>query len=184
MENTQTKKRSKAGPILIAVTILLVVALVGAVVIVGFLGFQIYDYVTYVPEYSSTATLYILKQNEDDDVDQDHDSVEVVINDCKHLFRSHSVLCTVIEDLDLDMSYDELRKRVSIAIIEKTYIFTVTVCADTPENAKRIVDKVCEVGVDKITEATGFEQVHLYEYGILNTAPCNEGFNIFRFLGF
>lgn len=45
--------------------------------------------------------------------------------------------------------------------------------ADTPEQAKQIVDAICEIGQEKITQAMGFQQVNLYEYGTLNSKPCN-----------
>ena len=45
--------------------------------------------------------------------------------------------------------------------------------SDSPENAKRIVDAICEIGQEQITEAMGFQQVNLYEYGTLNDKPCN-----------
>ena len=139
-----------------------------------------YDKLTYVPEYSSTATLYILKQssetNQNQYYSQDYEDFTLalkVVNDCNQLLKSHSVLDTVIEDLGLEMSYNTLRNSISTSNPEETRILTVTVNAATPELAKRIVDCVCDVGVAKITEAMGFKQVNLYEYGILNTSPSN-----------
>ncbi|MBQ3183488.1 MAG: hypothetical protein IJB57_07445 [Clostridia bacterium] len=139
-----------------------------------------YDKLTYVPEYSSTATLYILKQssetNQNQYYSQDYEDFTLalkVVNDCNQLLKSHSVLDTVIEDLGLEMSYNTLRNSISTSNPEETRILTVTVRAATPELAKRIVDCVCDVGVAKITEAMGFKQVNLYEYGILNTSPSN-----------
>ena len=139
-----------------------------------------YDKLTYVPEYSSTATLYILKQNSETTQNQyysqDYEDFTLalkVVNDCNQLLKSHSVLDTVIEDLGLEMSYNTLRGSISTSNPEETRILTVTVRAATPELAKRVVDCVCDVGVAKITEAMGFKQVNLYEYGILNTSPSN-----------
>ncbi len=139
-----------------------------------------YDRLTYVPEYSSTATLYILKQssetNQNQYYSQDYEDFTLalkVVNDCNQLLKSHSVLDTVIEDLGLEMSYNTLRNSISTSNPEETRILTVTVRAATPELAKRIVDCVCDVGVAKITEAMGFRQVNLYEYGILSTSPSN-----------
>ncbi|MBR6513798.1 MAG: hypothetical protein IKT46_03080 [Clostridia bacterium] len=139
-----------------------------------------YDKITYVPQYSSTATLYILKQtnetNQNQYYSQDYEDFTLalkVVNDCNQLLKSHSVLDTVIDELDLNMSYGALRGSISTSNPEETRILTVTARADTPENAKRIVDKVCDVGVDKITQAMGFKQVNLYEYGILTTSPSN-----------
>lgn len=140
-------------------------------------GFVTVDKITYVPEYDSTATLYILKQNEtSSQYSSEYEDFTLalkVVNDCNHLLKSHAVIDAVIENLGLDMTYNELRSRISTSNPEETRVLEVTVEAESPEMAKRIVDNVCEVGVAKITEAMGFTQVNLYEYGILNTVPCN-----------
>lgn len=136
-----------------------------------------YDKLTYVPKYNSTATLYILKQqNELTTNRQDYEDFTLalkVVNDCNHMLKSHVVLDTVVANLGLNMSYSALRGSISTSNPEESRILEVTVVADTPENAKRIVDNVCDVGVSEITKAMGFKQVNLIEYGILNTSPCN-----------
>ena len=136
-----------------------------------------YDKLTYVPRYNSTATLYILKQQSELTTNrQDYEDFTLalkVVNDCNHMLKSHVVLDAVAENLGLNMSYGALRSSISTSNPEESRILEVTVEADTPENAKRIVDNICDVGVAKITEAMGFKQVNLIEYGILNTAPCN-----------
>ena len=71
---------------------LLVMAL-AVVVAVG--GLFIINRVTFVPAYSSTATLYILRQNEATSTgnsDSDFSLALKVVNDCDYLLKSHSVL--------------------------------------------------------------------------------------------
>ena len=154
------------------------VMVLAMILVVG--AFITYDKLTYVPRYNSTATLYILKQSNETSSNQyysqDYEDFTLalkVVNDCNHLLKSHVVLDSVIENLGLDMSYGALRGSISTSNPEETRILEVTVEAATPELAKRIVDNVCDVGVAKITEAMGFTQVNLYEYGILDTSPCN-----------
>lgn len=145
-----------------------------AVVVVG--GMFIIDRLTFVPEYSSTATLYILRQYNDTangSTDSDFSLALKVVNDCDYLLKSHSVLDEVIQELDLGISYETLSKSVSTSNPANTRILEVMVKSDSPEQAKRIVDTICEIGKEKITEAMGFQQVNLYEYGTLNTEPCN-----------
>ncbi|MDO4650227.1 MAG: hypothetical protein Q4B26_16430, partial [Eubacteriales bacterium] len=54
-----------------------------------------------------------------------------------------------------------------------TRILEVTVVADTPTEAKQIVDTLCRRGANEITKAMGFQQVNLYEYGTMDNVPCN-----------
>lgn len=56
---------------------------------------------------------------------------------------------------------------------EDTRILEVTVKADSPELAKRIVDKICTIGSKRIEDAMGFQQVNLYELGTTDPDPCN-----------
>ena len=139
-------------------------------------GMFLYDRMSYTPEYTSTATLYILRQNEDGSVSgssEDFSLALKVVNDCDWLLRSHSVLDEVIQELDLDMSYAELYKRVSTSNPSSTRILKVTVKAPSAKLAKEIVDCICRIGPDKIAMAMGFDQVNLFELGTLETSPSN-----------
>lgn len=132
--------------------------------------------VTYTPMYSSTATLYILRQNEDaaaGDTSDDFSLALKVVNDCTYLLKSRTVLNAVIDDLVLELSYEQLEKAISTVNPENTRILEVTVEAASPELAKQIVDKVCEIGQGSIAEAMGFRQVNLFERGTQNPEPSN-----------
>ena len=130
---------------------------------------------TFEPQYDSVATLYILQQNQSKP-DMDYDDFNLalkIVNDCTYLIKSHSVLDSVIKELELDVSYEELYDSVKITNPQETRILEVKVISDSPEKAKRIVDEICTAGTTKITEAMGFKQVSFYEKGILNENPCN-----------
>lgn len=126
------------------------------------------------PRYASTAVMYILRHNDDTiSTSEDFSLALKVVSDCSYLLRSHSVLDVVIQDLELELSYDELYHSISTANPEDTRILEVTVEAASPELAKRIVDAVCTEGTQRIKDAIGFQQVNLYEYGTWESQPCN-----------
>ena len=79
----------------------------------------------------------------------------------------------VISSLNLDMEYEDLYDCVSTSNPEDTRILEVTVKADSPELAKRIVDRICTIGSKRIEDAMGFQQVNLYELGTTDPDPCN-----------
>ena len=151
------------------------IIIIAAAAVVG--GLFVINRMTFVPVYSSTATLYILRQEggatSDSSADADFSLALKVVNDCDYLLKSHSVLDEVIQKLDLQIGYKALSESVSTSNPENTRILEVTVESDSPENAKRIVDALCEIGQEKIAEAMGFQQVNLYEYGTLSNKPCN-----------
>lgn len=134
------------------------------------------NHFTYTPQYTSTATLYILRQ--DDSVsksngDADFSLALKVVSDCDYLLKSRSVLIEVIDELQIQYEYEQLSKMVSTNNPDNTRILEVKVEADSPELAKQIVDKICVIGQDKITDAMGFQQVNLYEYGNYDPEPSN-----------
>jgi len=134
-------------------------------------------HLTFVPRYESTATLYILRQEKNStsaDSSDDFSLALKVVNDCDYLLKSHSVLDQVIKDLNLSVAYEDLSKCISTVNPDNTRILEVTVEADSPEEAKKIVDSVCTVGADKIEEAMGFKQVNVFELGTLDSKPSNK----------
>ena len=144
------------------------------------------DTFTFKPEYRSTATMYILRQNanktattanvtDSDDVAADFSLALNVVRDCTYLIKSHTVLTQVKQSLSLETpSYEELYKRIEAINPENTRILEVTVTADTPHEAKNLVDKICTIGAETINKTMGFEQINLYEYGTYNHTPCNK----------
>lgn len=151
-----------------------VMVLAAVICVAAFAGISL---VTYEPMYESTATLYILRQTSEDttsdDASNDFSLALKVVNDCTYLLKSHTVLDRTIEELDLAMTYEELYEQVTTRNPSDTRILEVSVEAETPEQAKLIVDKVCEIGQESITSAMGFEQVNLFAYGTLEDEPSN-----------
>ena len=139
--------------------------------------FFAFETITFTPEYESRATLYILKQDgsrsDDEYTSSDFSLALNVVNDCTYLLRSHKVLDDVITQLRLDMRYEDLARSISTSNPDGTRVLEVIVRADSPENARKIVDCVCSVGASAISDAMGFQQVNLYEYGTLNERPSN-----------
>ena len=153
---------------------LVIMVLVAVVAVVAFAGVTL---VTYEPMYKSTATLYILRQSGEDassgDASSDFSLALKVVNDCTYLLKSPTVLDQVIDELGLTLSYEELYDQLSTYNPSDTRILEVSAKAQSPEQAKQIVDRICEIGQDSITSAMGFEQVNLFAYGNVDPEPCN-----------
>lgn len=128
------------------------------------------------PEYRSTATLYILKQENEagyNYTDSDFSLALDVVNDCTYILKSNVVLDQVIKSLDLDMSYDDLYNCIETENPSDTRILEVSATTHDASLSKEIVDEVCMIGIDEITDAMGFEQVNLYAKGIEPSKPIN-----------
>lgn len=157
----------------ILVNKILIIVLVSVVAVSGFF---VYQKLSFVPEYESTAILYILKQNSEKNTQEALEDFSLalnVVNDCDYLLKSHSVVDEVIKRLDLDITYTDLSASITTANPENTRILKVTVVSKSPELSKKIVDNVCEIGAKRIEKAMGFKQVNLFEYGIIDRIPVN-----------
>lgn len=150
------------------------IILLPAVVIV--VGVYIYETQFKTPMYESTATLYILRRDNEEDhtyTQSDFKLALDVVNDCNYVLKSTDVLLSVQKELNLNMSVNRLSQRITIKNPENTRFLEVTVEDEAPERAKAIVDCLCDKGSVKIEESMGFNQVNLYSYGRLSGNPSN-----------
>ena len=139
------------------------------------------------PEYNSTATLYVLKQDKTSDyvyTQSDFTLALNIVNDCTYMLKSHAVLDDVIEKLDLNMSYKELYNAISTANPDNTRVLEVSVKTPSAQESKKIVDCVCRIASEKITAAMGMDQVNIYASGTLENKPCNTiGLTVYAITG-
>ena len=147
-----------------------------AILAVG--GVLAYNVLLFTPRYQATTTLYILRQpNENDSsstASTDFSLALNVVRDCDYLLKSDTVVRSVKEDLELGEEYGSLVGDIETNNPSGTRILEVTVEAESPEMAKSIADKLCEIGAANINRAMGYSQVSLYEQAPLADEPCNE----------
>ena len=150
------------------------VILLGAVMCTAVL--LLYSYVLAEPVYQSTATLYVLRRDNEPDyvyTQSDFTLAKDVVKDCTYVLKSQEVLDEVVRQLKLSMSYTELSENIKTNNPENTRFLEVSVFSDNPKSAKTIVDRICDVGSEKISESMGFDQVNLYTYGKVSEKPSN-----------
>ncbi len=154
--------------------------LLAALLITGV--FVTVDMLNYTPMYQSTATLYILRQNNDNQtgssssVDSDFNLALKVVNDCNYILKMQDVVERVTKKLGVDayISYGEMVERISITNPENTRILEVTVQSEDAQLSKALVNALCDEGAAAIENIMGFKQVTVSEYGRENAQPCNK----------
>jgi capsular polysaccharide biosynthesis protein len=120
----------------------------------------------YVPQYSSTAKLYVLSNTTSIISMSDISLGTTLTSDYIMIAKSRAVAEQVIEDLELDMVPGTLLGKVSIENPSGTHILNFTVTDTSPIEAKRIADKYVEVSADYIAEKMGQSKPSIWEYGI------------------
>ncbi|MBR2716009.1 MAG: hypothetical protein IKB73_07395 [Ruminococcus sp.] len=140
-----------------------------------------FKYVTYQPMYKSTGSIYILRQGneklDDADYNSDFSLALSVVSDCTKLLTSRTVLNEVIEKNSLPYTYGDLCTMITIENPVNTRYLEISVVSESAEEAKLVVDSICEIGKDQIVNLMGFNQVNIVDEGTLPKTPCNSKFS-------
>ena len=149
-----------------------IIILVGAMVTVG-----IYyrDKKNYTPRYTSTATLYMLFENQvSDNASYAYNFAKALIGDIQYCIISSPTAKITYDRLkDYNISYNEIYGSVSTENPEDTRYVLVTSVASSPEKAKLIVNTICQVCKEKMKEDTGDEVVNISAPGEEVNTPIN-----------
>lgn len=106
------------------------------------------------PQYEASAKLIVNSRQ-----DQTANITNDMINSAKNLvdtysiiIKSDTVLDQVIENLDLDITYVELSKRVNVSAINSTQVMQIAVQDPNPEVAREIVSEITKIAPEIIKE--------------------------------
>lgn len=128
------------------------------------------------PQYQSTALLYVLSKETTLTSLADLQLGSQLTLDYQVLITSRPVLEEVVETLQLDMTYKELRSCISIENPSDTRFLNVTVRNPDPRLAKQIVDEVATTASDYIGDIMEMVPPKLIEDGeipMFQSSPSN-----------
>ncbi len=97
------------------------------------------------PMYESTTTMLVLTSETTLSSLSELQLGTQLTNDYEILTKSRAVLETVIENLNLNLGYEQLNNMVSISNPEDSRIMEITLSYPDPEEAKTIVDEIASV---------------------------------------
>ena len=137
------------------------------------------------PIYKTTAKILVLKTQDVDQINPNDITVATnLTKDYEELVTDHSVMEEVIEVLELNMSQESLRSKVSVYNPSNTRILEVTVSNEDPELAKNIANCICAVARDKIVELFGISQVNIMSTALVPKSPSSPNITKNVILGF
>ncbi len=143
--------------------------------VVSFFAVFAWSHLTFVPQYRATAKIFVLRPMPEGQATNDNAYVvsEMIMQDCYELLQGRTVLQEVVNQLNLPMTWQELGACVSTDIPTDSRNLAVSVIADSPEEAVRIVNTLCSVGETTIAEVLGERHARFYEPAELEPLPCN-----------
>lgn len=150
-------------------------ALIIAIVTIacGILGFS-FSKIFITPQYQSSSMIYITSGGSGTVVQSMLSELQAgtaLTADYKTLVQSKPVLNQVIEDLNLDMTYDELNSKVSVENPENTRILTIIVDNEDPVLAKSIVDDLTAVVIEQIADIMDTTRPNILQRGDIAKDP-------------
>ncbi len=122
-----------------------------------------------IPQYSSSSMLYILSKETTLTSLADLQIGSQLTNDYQIIVKSRPVLQAVIEQLNLDLTYEQFAERITIDNPQNTRILTITTEDADPQLAKDIVDSVARVAADYIAEMMEMVPPKMIEEGTVAT---------------
>lgn len=139
--------------------------------------------ITYVPTYTSTAQLYIVGNSQLSSALADLTSLQTgsqLTQDYMVLMESRPVIEQVAENLELDMTYEEIleSKMINIENSDNTRILKISVTTEDPKLSKNIVNNLIRVGKKRIAEVMQASEPNIAEDGV--TGVLSEGSHFVR----
>lgn len=157
-----------ARKLLSKIWIVIIVAIIGAIIMV------IETKMLVTPMYQSTIKLYIINRQNDNTTSYSDIQISTqLVKDYKVLVTSLPVVDQVINNLNLDMTEDQLIGQISCAIESDSRVLSITVTNPDPYMAKKIVDEVADVSAKQITSVMKIEGVNVIEYGRIPAGPSS-----------
>lgn len=139
--------------------IILLAAIIGAGIIGG------YTMLFITPTYTSTSQIYVLSRSTSITSLTDLQMGSQLTLDYVEFIQSRPVVDKVIEELNLDMTYNELVKNIDVTNKTNTRIIYITVTSNDAYMAKTIVDKLTDVSILRMGEIMETDAPNVMDYG-------------------
>ena len=138
-----------------------IILLAGIIAGLAFIGGTIL-FIT--PQYESTTKMYVLsKQDNNTLTQQDMQTSLSLTKDYAELIKSRTVTEGVIAQLNLDLTHEELLKKMAVDSATDTRILSITVTDADPYEARKIANAIRDVAANHIKNVMDIDAVNVVE---------------------
>lgn len=145
--------------------------ILAAVVCGGIAG--VYSKLVLTPQYTSTAMMYILSKETTLTSLADLQIGSQLTADYKVILSSRPVLTSVISENHLDMTYEQLKSKITTDNPSDTRILTVTVTDPDPVLAKQLADSIASTSSEYIGDIMEMVPPKIIEKGTIADYPTS-----------
>ncbi len=132
-----------------------------------------YTLLLVTPQYSATSMLYVLTTSTSITSLADIQLGTQLTSDYTILMKTHPVIDTVIANLGLNLSYQQLVDKVSISNPTDTRILKITVTDPVPETAQKIANELASVTVEQMAKVMKTDEPSVAEEAQLPKEPVS-----------
>ena len=130
------------------------------------------------PLYNSYTTMVLTTNNENTNINQSITQSDITLNknlisNYRVIMKSHSILNQVINNLNLNMTTDELKKMVNITTEDDTEIIRISVNGTDKEIAKDVANEIARVFSNDVARYYSIKNVAIVDYAEASNNPYN-----------
>lgn len=142
--------------------------------VTGAIGFAVNRFML-TPQYQATALMIVnTRQDTSANVTSDQiNSATKLVDTYSIIIKSDTVLQQVINDLQLNLTYDELVEKVSVEAVNSTQVMQITVTDPNVEAARVICERITHVAPDVIVEAVEAGSVKVISQAAGDSEPVS-----------
>ena len=149
------------------VWLILICLVAGAVIVGGYTRFLI------TPQYSASATIYILSNTTSITSVADLQIGTELTGDFAEIARTRSVVNAVIDEVGLDESYEGLLSRLSTTNPSGTHLLKLTATDPDPQRAADIANDYAQVMASQIADIMNTDEPNIAEEAVKPSAPAS-----------
>ena len=147
-------------------------AIVLAILIAGAAAFG-YTYFMVDPLYQASTLLYV--NNSDISVgstsfsisNADLTAAQKLVDTYVVILKSRTALNEVIEEADLNYTYEQLKGMIEASAVNSTEVFEIVVTSTSPGEAEKIANTIADVLPDKIADIVAGSDVRIVDYAVV-----------------
>ena len=170
------------------ILIILIFAVIGVIYTIGFV----------TPVYTSSTTLVLASSHSGDMTDKTPTTANSItttditlnsnlVSTYSVLIKSKDVLSQVLSNLNINISWEELKNNVSVSAVEDTEVIEISVTNKNPQYSADIANEIAKVFTNKVGEIYNINNVHVVDRAEVEINPSNINHTkdviIFAFIG-
>ncbi len=126
------------------------------------------------PQYTSTSTIVLAaSEGVSTDLQTNISLNQKLVDTYKVIVKSRNVLEKTIEELDLNLTYEELEEKVSVASVTNTEVIKISVEDESANEAQEIVTNITSIFTEEVSDLYDIKNIKILDKASTPLEPSN-----------